>query len=261
MATSNRLRKNWSEKELIAAFNLYCKISFGSIHHRNPKVIELAKLINRSPNAMALKLSNFASFDPELQARGIRGLKNASKKDAEIFDRFYENREDLAFESEIILANFEEKTVEEKHRKDLPDLESLKGEDKQRYVKTRVNQNFFRAMILANYEGKCALTGIDISQILFASHIIPWSLDPENRLNPTNGICLSAHFDTAFDKGLISFDNGYRVILNPILEENRSKPFFYNWFKQFEGLELKLPYKAKPGLEFLEWHRKEYLNQ
>lgn len=259
MATSNKLRKNWSDKELIAAFNLYCKIPFGSIHHRNPKIIELAGLIQRTPSAVSFKLSNFASFDPELKARGIKGLKNASKKDAEIFDRFYENREDLAFESEIILADYEEKTVEEKHRKELPELESFIGEDKQRYVKTRVNQSFFRAMILANYEGKCAITGIDISQMLFASHIIPWSQDIENRLNPANGICLSAHFDTAFDKGLISIDNSYHLILNPILEENRSKPFFNNWFKQFEGLELKLPYKAKPGLEFLEWHRESFL--
>jgi putative restriction endonuclease len=156
------------------------------------------------------------------------------------------------------LAGFEEKTVEEKHRTDLPDLESLKGEDKQRYVKTRVNQNFFRAMILANYEGKCAVTGIDISQMLFASHIIPWSQNKEHRLNPTNGICLSAHFDTAFDKGLISFDNDYHLILNPTLFEYGSKPFYYKWFKQFEGTELKLPYKAKPGLEFLEWHREHF---
>jgi putative restriction endonuclease len=259
MATSNKLRKNWSDKELIAAFNLYCKIPFGSIHHRNPKIIDLANLIHRTPSAISFKLSNFASFDPELKARGIKGLKNASKKDAEIFDRFYENREDLAFESEIILASFEEKSVEQKHWEELPDLENLKGEEKQRYVKTRVNQSFFRAMILANYEGKCAISGIDLTQMLFASHIIPWSQNVENRLNPTNGICLSAHFDTAFDKGLISFDNDYRLILNPILTEKESHSYFSNWFKQFEGIELKLPYKAKPGLKFLEWHRESFL--
>lgn len=261
MTTSKNLRKNWTQNELIAAFNLYCKIPFGSIHHRNSRIVELANLIHRTPSAVAFKLSNFASFDPELKVRGIKGLKNASKKDAEIFDRFYENREDLAFESEIVLAGFEEKTVEEKHRKDLPDLESLKGEEKQRYVKTRVNQNFFRAMILSNYEGKCAITRIDISQMLFASHIVPWSQNIENRLNPANGICLSAHFDTAFDKGLISFDNNYRLLLNPILKDNQLKAYYTNWFKQFEGVELKLPYKAKPGLEFLKWHREEYLNR
>lgn len=259
MSTSSKSRRNWTQNELIAAFNLYCKISFGSIHHRNPKIIELANLIRRTPSAVALKLSNFASFDPELKARGIKGLRNASKKDAEIFDQFYENRENLAFNSEIVRAEFEEKTLEEKHIQELPELENYKGEEKLRYIKTRVNQSFFRAMILANYDGKCAITGIDISQMLFASHIIPWSQNIEHRLNPSNGICLSAHFDTAFDKGLISFDNNYCLILNPILAKYELQPYYISWFKQFEGVKMKLPYKAMPGIEFLEWHREQLL--
>ncbi len=261
MSSSTPLRRNWTQKELIAAFNLYCKIPFGSIHHRNPKLIELANLIHRTPGAVAFKLSNFASFDPELKARGIKGLKNASKKDAEIFEQFYSDREGLAFESEKVRAEFEEKTVEEKLRTELPELDNFAGEEKQRYVKTRVNQHFFRAMILANYDGKCAITGIDIPQMIFASHIIPWSKSTEHRLNPANGICLSAHFDAAFDKGLISFDSDYKLVLNQSLTENQEKPYYINWFKQFEGKTLNLPFKAKPELEFLEWHRKELSNQ
>lgn len=252
----NKMRRNWNDQELVVAFNLYCKIPFGTIHHRNAKIIELANLINRTPNAVALKLSNFASFDPELQARGIRGLQNASKKDAEIFDRFYFDRETLAFESEIQRASFENRTIEEKYK--ITDLGDLKGEEKQRYVKTRVNQHFFREMILANYDGKCAITGIDISQMLFASHIIPWSESEKLRLNPANGICLSAHFDTAFDKGLISFDNDYHLVINQMLNENQKKNYFFQWFKQFEGINLNVPYKAKPKLEFLEWHRNRF---
>lgn len=257
MSTSTKKRRNWTQKELIAAFNLYCKISFGSIHHRNPKLIEFARLIKRTPGAVAFKLSNFASFDPELQVRGIKGLKNASKKDAEIFAQFYSNREELAFESEIALSEFEEKTIEEKHFYQLPDLENFSGQEKQRYVKTRVNQHFFRSMILANYDGKCAITGIDITQIIFASHIVPWSKNIEHRLNPANGICLSAHFDSAFDKGLITFDSNYQLILNSDLKENERKEYFFNWFKQFEGKKLTLPLKAKPKVEFLEWHREQ----
>lgn len=260
MGTSLQPRRIWTQKELIAAFNLYCKISFGSIHHRNPKIISLSEIIKRTPSAVTFKLSNFASFDPELKARGIKGLKNASKKDGEIFEQFYENREKLAFESEIALAEFEEKTVEEKHRQELPELESYVGKEKQRYVKTRINQSFFRAMILANYNGKCAITGIDIPQMIFASHIIPWSKNKEHRLNPSNGICLSAHFDAAFDKGLISFDNNYHLIINPVLVENQTKSYFSNWFKQFEGIELNLPHKAKPDLEFLAWHKETMFN-
>jgi putative restriction endonuclease len=261
MSSSIQPRRNWTQKELIAAFNLYCKITFGSIHHRNPKIIQLSELIKRTPSAVSFKLSNFASFDPELKARGIRGMKNASKKDADIFEQFYNDREKLAFESEIVLAEFEEKTIEEKLYHQLPELDNFIGEEKERYVKTRVNQHFFREMILANYDGKCAITGIDIPQMIYASHIIPWSKNKEQRLNPANGICLSAHFDSAFDKGLISFDSDYKLILNSRFNEMQHKPFYNNWFKQFEGSKLQLPFKAKPGLEFLEWHRKELLNQ
>ena len=59
-------------------------------------------------------------------------------------------------------------------------------------MKTRVNQNVFRQIVLANYNKKCAITGIDIPDLLVASHIIPWSKNEEERLNPENGICLSA---------------------------------------------------------------------
>ena len=71
-------------------------------------------------------------------------------------------------------------------------------------------------MILSNYNGHCALTGIDIPQLLLASHIIPWSKNKVTRLNPSNGICLSALYDKAFDQGLIGFDQHYKVILSPI---------------------------------------------
>jgi putative restriction endonuclease len=42
-------------------------------------------------------------------------------------------------------------------------------------------------MILANYSTKCAITGIDIPELL-ASHIVPWSINENERLNPENGI-------------------------------------------------------------------------
>ena len=66
--------------------------------------------------------------------------------------------------------------------------QDIVGETKLRQVKTRVNQNVFRQIVLANYEGKCALTGIDLSELLVASYIIPWADNEQERLNPENGI-------------------------------------------------------------------------
>lgn len=74
----------WTREELILAINLYCKTPFGKMHKTNPAVIELAALIGRTPSSVGLKLGNFASFDPSLKARGIKGASNASKLDKTI---------------------------------------------------------------------------------------------------------------------------------------------------------------------------------
>src|SRR5579864_8908579 len=95
-------RRNWQRDELLLALNLYCRLSIGQYHSRNPEIIKLAKRINRTPDAVAMKLSNFASFDPYHQAHGIKGLQNASQGDRDIWDEFNSNWDDLAVESELI---------------------------------------------------------------------------------------------------------------------------------------------------------------
>ena len=98
------------------------------------------------------------------------------------------------FEAEKIKSKLTKKPVE----KILGISDSdLRGETREVIIKQRINQNVFRAMILNNYRTRCAITGIDIPELLIASHIIPWAKDEENRLNPSNGICLSALYDKA----------------------------------------------------------------
>ena len=111
------------------------------------------------------------------------------------------------------------------------DIAHLKGETKIREVKTRVNQNVFRQIVLANYNKQCAITGIDIPDLLFAGHIIPWAANEQERLNPENGICLSALYDKKFDKGFIGINANYEVILSVALKKNKSKDYFVRyWF-------------------------------
>ena len=59
-------RRLWTREEMILAFNLYLKMPFGKMHSRNPQIIELADLIGRSANSVALRLVNYASCDPIL---------------------------------------------------------------------------------------------------------------------------------------------------------------------------------------------------
>ncbi len=252
-------KPNWTREQLILAFNLYCKIPFGKISKTNPQIRQLAELIGRTPSAVGLKLSNLASFDPDLQARGIKGMKNAGKGDRLIFDEFQNNREALVFESENILADMQGLTLENKYQSQLPELGNLTGETRSSYVKTRVNQNFFRQVILANYQSKCAVTGIDMPALLIASHIIPWAENKEERLNPANGICLSALYDKAFDKHLISFDEDYRMILSTNLKEHCTKTYFQNHFGKLEGQEMILPSRGMPSNEFLTMHRNDLM--
>ncbi len=56
----------WTKEQLKLAFYLYCQLAFGRLHSRNPEIIQLAKLIGRTPGTVAMKLVNFASLDPAI---------------------------------------------------------------------------------------------------------------------------------------------------------------------------------------------------
>ncbi|MFK7032685.1 HNH endonuclease [Flavobacterium oreochromis] len=247
-------RNLWTREELILAFNLYLKIPFGKMHSTNKDIIHLANLIGRTPNSIALRLVNFASVDPVLRARGIKGMDGGTKIVQPIWDEFFNNQEELIYLSEQILAKKENTSLENKYQELLFDIKDLKGETAIRQVKTRVNQSVFRQIVLANYSTKCAISGIDIPELLLASHIIPWSKNENHRLNPENGICLSALYDKAFDKGIIGINKNYQVILSTSLKKKQETPFYKNHFTSIENLKITEPVKYLPRKEFLEFH-------
>lgn len=247
-------RKLWTREELILAFNLYLKIPFGKMHSTNKDIIHLANLIGRTPSSIALRLVNFASVDPVLKARGIKGMDGGTKIVQPIWDEFFHNQEELVFLSEQILAQKENTSIENKYNDLLFDIKDLKGETAIRQVKTRVNQSVFRQMVLTNYTSKCAITGIDIPELLLASHIIPWSKSKKERLNPENGICLSALYDKAFDCGLIGINQNYEVILSTSIKKKKDSLFYKNHFEPIEKIKITEPLKYLPRKEFLEYH-------
>ncbi len=246
----------WTREELILAMNLYVKIPFGKMYKTNPQIIELANLIGRTPSSVTLRLTNFASHDPYHQARGVKGMTGSSKDAKAIFNEFINNWDNLLFESEQILAQKQHTTIEEKFAPILNDLElsNKKGEVRIREVKTRVNQNIFRQMVLANYTNQCAVTGISKPELLIASHIIPWSKNENERLNPQNGICLSSMYDKAYDIGLISINLDYKIVFSQELKKDSKQPFYNNFFGNFEGKPIILPNKFLPQKEFLAYH-------
>lgn len=255
------IRKLWTREELILAFNFYLKLPFGKMSSTNKEVIQFANLIGRTPSSIAIRLTNFAACDPYHQARGVKGMIGGIKQCQPIWDEFFENKEALIFESERILAEKENLTIESKFDSVLDDIRDLKGEVKLREVKTRVNQNFFRQLVLSNYKSKCAVTGIDFPELLFASHIIPWSKNEQERLNPENGICLSALYDKAFDKGLIAVNESYHILISDKLKKKKQADYYGKYFAPIENQLLISPQRYYPKKEFLQYHLDEIFNK
>lgn len=247
-------RKLWTREELVLALNLYLKLPFGKLHSGTQEIVHLAGLIGRTASSVAMRLNYFAAVDPYHQKRGIIGLPGGKKQVEPIWNDFLNNKDELLFESERILATLEKQSLEEKFSDALQDLRQLQGEDKVRAVKTRVNQNVFRQIVMVNYAGRCAISGIDIPDFLVASHIVPWAKDEKERLNPENGICLSSLYDRAYDKGYIGINERYEVVLSLALKKKDNEPYYEPWFARLLDKKMNLPQKYLPAKSFLQYH-------
>jgi putative restriction endonuclease len=249
-------QKLWIRDELILAINLYCKLPFGRLHRLNPDVINLANLIGRTPSSVAYKLVNFASLDPSLKARGIKGASNASILDKKIWDEFFNNWDELPFESEVLLAKIGKTTVEKLNHipeKELPRL----GKTREQIVKVRVNQSFFRSSILASYNNTCCITGMQQPELLIAGHIKPWSIDEKNRLNPQNGIAINGLHDKAFESGLITITPDYKIKVSPVLFKQKNTQCIDTFFLKYDNQPMFLPSRFFPDIDFLKYHNQE----
>lgn len=129
------------------------------------------------------------------------------------------------------------------------------GKDQISQTKVRVGQTYYRKMIISIYGGKCCLTGLDVTKLLRASHIIGWADDKDNRMNPENGLCLSGTYDLAFDQHLISFDEDYRMIVGDEIGEHFTNAVTRDYFKKLVGKKISMPSKFHPSQAFLQIHR------
>ncbi len=248
----------WTKEQLKLAFNLYCQLPFGKLHKGNKEIIELAGLIGRTPSALAMKLCNIASIDPAITSSGRKGLGNASALDREVWDEFHADWDKLATECLHIHERLraEKGLSSEAVQTDdgLESIEDFTGETRRVVTEQRIRQNFFRRAVLSSYHDRCCMSGLSEPRLLIASHIVPWSKDRHNRLNPRNGLCLSALHDKAFDRGLISLDDDFRVMLSKELEQ-RDEAFVREFFHPLAGQPITLPERFIPDIGFLERHR------
>jgi hypothetical protein len=242
----------WSRDQLKLAFYLYCQLPFGKLHSRNPEIRALTERIGRTPSAVAMKFSNFASLDPSVTGSGRSGLAGASRLDREVWKEFNADWERLAEEcasQSPVPKGSDEAPVDE-----LDELVDFAGATRRALLEQRVKQSFFRRAVLSSYRGRCCMSGIDVPTLLVASHIIPWSMDTANRLNPRNGLCLSALHDRAFDQGLITLTDDLRVLVSRPLRESRNV-LARATFGVLHRRRIERPERFAPDPRFLDWHR------
>lgn len=159
-----------------------------------------------------MKLVNFASLDAEIVASGRVGLSGASNQDRAVWSELNSDWNQVAGEAAAAYN-----ALALRHGVAADDVLLTDGEDcgptfdegltRASMIEARIGQAQFRRMVLASYNDTCCMSGLRQPELLVASHIVPWSEDKKNRLNPQNGLCLSALHDRAFDKGLFVDDH------------------------------------------------------
>jgi len=132
------------------------------------------------------------------------------------------------------------------------EVAELGATETDRIVRQRIGQAYFRNALLDYWDNRCPLTQIREPALLRASHIVPWAECTSNaqRLDVHNGLLLAAHWDAAFDKGLVSFDNDGRALIKPDLD-----PAVFALLAPDKAIALPLDPKH---LAPLSWHRAHF---
>ena len=112
--------------------------------------------------------------------------------------------------------------------------------------KRRIGQEKFRKTLLKEYDKTCVVTECDLEEAIEAAHIRDYSGEESN--NVRNGILLRIDIHRLFDKGLITIDQDYTLILSEKLENS--------YYREYGGKKINLPNdKDKyPDKSALEWH-------
>ena len=239
-------RRQWRRDELLVALGLYLRLPFGQLHRGQPEIIEAAERLGRTPSALAMKLVNLASLDDSLDRAGLR---NASQADREIWA---ELQGDWGATAEAIAEA--EAGLSVVPALEIDDETFPIGEESVVSAKALRGRDQFRKAVLSAYDFRCCISGLAEPRLLEAAHIAPWRDDPVYGLNPTNGLCLSVLHHRAFDRGLIAFDDDFRLLISPQLAA-RDDEFVGTAFAPFAGKQIALPTKFAPNSELAAYHR------
>lgn len=132
-------------------------------------------------------------------------------------------------------------------------MQEIGTTEREATVKQRIGQSLFREGLMTLWGGKCAITGLDVPEMLRASHAKPWadSSDTE-RLDVFNGLLLAAHWDAAFDAGLVTVEANGTLTASPRLPASALQVLC--GATGLAAITIKLHPQHAP---YLAWHRSE----
>ena len=264
----NRTGKVWSEDETILALQLYYLIEGGKVDNRSRAINDLAVFLGRTPGSVEMKIGNLQFCDH----KNTKGLRNCGRMDEQVFNRYLLKPDELDYATKRIISRNPERDYlipsivsanPYIHDVDLFKeniSESYVGSEERRIVKQRKDQDCFRNRLLANYDKQCCLSHVSTTQLLLASHIVPWSKDENKRLDPRNGLLLNAYLDRAFDKGIITVNyKDFTVQISEKLKDEKALAYF----NMFKGNKISLPKNESvwPDKENLQYHNDVVFNR
>ena len=222
--------------------------------------VESGKLTSFSNLSVAVA---YATIDPKL-AELLRDETSRSMLRRTLIDEYFPGQTGMIIEKpEGEIDGLRREMLEEApadYRAKLKGLKKrLNAETYQ--IEVYARDTVFRREIVRLYNDRCCITGVRVSapytfSMVDACHIVPFYKTFNN--HPTNGIALCPNLHRAFDKGAISIDDRYRVIVSPTFVENDASVYS---LRALAGIQLELPKDERylPDLEAVAWHRRHTL--
>lgn len=213
----------------------------------------------RSLNALKETVA-FAELDAQVFALMQDPVQLAVMEEALLDQYFPETKSRFHVHEADLFTQLEAEILREDavvYRKRIDELkETLSKEEFEEEVFVR--GGVFKREVPKIYGYQCAISEMRIesstnAQMVDACHLVPFAISKDDTI--TNGIALSPNLHRAYDRGLITITEDYRVKISKAISENHS-PYSLG---QFDGKEIILPRNPDyyPSVENLRWHHRE----
>jgi len=251
----------WTEDELAAAVDAYrqmqLQLASGSRVEKANVYRQLAALHGRTPKAWEYRMQNVSHVLEQAGEDWLPGLRPAANVGTRV----------EALLAKLLSHSTTDASLVSGPTKELLEREATLAEasgsfspsdamdDRRRVLASivrRRGQAAFRSALLHAYDGRCAMTGCDVTDALEAAHIHPYIGQASNVVN--NGLLLRADVHTLFDLYLVAINpDSLRIAVAPALRQST--------YGELDGSAIKLPVSADMAAsqDALAWHRSQCL--